>query len=369
MVLPGGNTIYFRDTVISNCSKSIDIRPYNDTEDNYYFYGSSFSGNPNTNADIFVPRHSSLGNRWNVTMYDLDISPGDELNITIGAQSNAAAGIYLVNFTGVNRSDILFDDLNNSANGALYLQHYGRLDLENSSGSNIETTFTLTDAQSTQVVSATETGITPWYLLNDTKFYEVAGSPTTIAYYPHALSSNPTDPLYTNNATSIDFNETTTNEIIHYLVTTYPPTVSDVAITKMPVCMPISTPYTNIVLTCEAKVTDANTDPIPQTNFTFYRNGTYYSSANATDIAEGTTYCSYNEISITDTYVIKGDTWVCGVHARDNTTQSDQVNGTAITINNTAPVIGIPTLNDSSPLKQILYYVLMVLTQMPTGTR
>jgi hypothetical protein len=128
------------------------------------------------------------------------------------------------------------------------------------------------------------------------------------------------------------------------------PTVSAVELTKQPACSSLGSPvYAGIVLTCKATPSDPDSNPLNVT-YAFYRNSTHYQNTTVNGVTANASYCSYNEISISDTVIKKSDTWYCSVRAFDGLQYSAWANSTGATINNTAPVIGAPTINNTSPI-------------------
>jgi hypothetical protein len=134
-----------------------------------------------------------------------------------------------------------------------------------------------------------------------------------------------------------------------FTITSPIPTVTNVVITKQPACTNLPPYYTTDVLTCEAKSSD-NSVPTLNVSTRFYRNGTLYTTWAETGITANTTRCSYFGGSIDAPYVTKSDTWICGVTAFNGVANSTEANSTGVTINNTAPVIGVPTINNTSPI-------------------
>jgi hypothetical protein len=128
------------------------------------------------------------------------------------------------------------------------------------------------------------------------------------------------------------------------------PQITALSLTQQPGCSAISNPtYHGVVINCQSVTLDSVSSLLNIT-YSFYRNGTVYSSATSTGVSANTTHCSMNEINVIDTVILKSDTWLCGARAYNGVDYSAWVNTSGATINNTAPVIGAPTTNNSAPI-------------------
>ncbi len=143
-------------------------------------------------------------------------------------------------------------------------------------------------------------------------------------------------------------NSTRQNSTTVTLTTSSAPIPNNATLCKGTACLPIgSAIYLNDSLNCSANITDAENSTILQVNFTFYRNSTAYSVVSLDNVPNAS--ISYPN-SFPPGALRKSDTWICEVSAYDGEYSSNRINGSvAATVNNTAPWVTAPSINDTSP--------------------
>jgi len=99
--------------------------------------------------------------------------------------------------------------------------------------------------------------------------------------------------------------------------------------------------YTTADLTCWANITDADADTV-YANYTIYHNDTINITGQSDAFTENTLF---NIVNISSVNTTKDDNWTCEVVAYDGTDYETDWNNITITIENTPPEQGTPTIN------------------------
>ena len=130
------------------------------------------------------------------------------------------------------------------------------------------------------------------------------------------------------------------------IVTLYAPVIHNVTLCEGLACNPITNITTANTLGCSANVSDEDNATIAITRFEVYRNGTQWNSWDT----YGGSNSSLIYMNTTVPNLGKSDTWQCRAMAWDGQLNSTyNYSWNLATVNNTAPTITAPSINDSSP--------------------
>ena len=105
-----------------------------------------------------------------------------------------------------------------------------------------------------------------------------------------------------------------------------------------------ATAYTTDGLSCNATLTDPEDNPLTA-YWTWYKNDLVNTSGSIV-VSNGT---NSNITSMSSSNTLKGEQWICKVTPGDATQNGTSENSTTRTIQNSIPVIGNPTLNETAP--------------------